>query len=93
MENMIMIASIIFLFAVFIIGANILVVNYQKQKIRGSAEKRGWKIQNISYRLSVGWNSDYGYQKFDVNFMDEKGRIQNYVAKLRGLFSDVDWIS
>jgi hypothetical protein len=39
MRSMILIALIIFLFTVLIIGANILTINYQKQKILKSAEK------------------------------------------------------
>ena len=90
MGMMISISIIILFLAVFIIGANILTIRYQKQKIRGSTEKKGWKIINISYQFSLGDNA-YGYQKYNGNFVDEKGFTQNVTCKLRGLFSGVDW--
>ena len=90
MEMMITISIIILILAIFIVGANTLTIRYQKQKIRGSAEKKGWKIINISYRFSLGDNA-FGYQKYDVDFVNEKGFTQNGTCKLRGLFSGVDW--
>jgi hypothetical protein len=40
MGNVIAIVILLFLLAVFIIGANMLVIYYQKQKIHSSAEKK-----------------------------------------------------
>ena len=85
------IAIIIVLLAFFVIGATMLVIQYQKEKIRQSAEKKGWRIQNISYRLTVGWRNASGIQEFVVRFMDEKGRSQSCTCRMRGPFSDVDW--
>ena len=91
MEIVILIVLVIFLFIIFIIGANILVINYQKQKIRRSAEKKDLRILSISYHYSPGWGKDYGFQKFEVDFIDEQGRNQKGTCRLRGLFSAVNW--
>jgi len=83
---------IIVLLVVFLVGANFLVINLQKRKIRKSAEKKGWKTTNISFRMPAGGNNLSGYQKFNVQFTDERGRKQNRKCRLRGPYSEVEWI-
>jgi hypothetical protein len=92
MESIILIVAIVFLFICFLIGANFLAINYLKQKIHRSAEKKGWRIVNILYHYTPGWDKDYSFQKFEVDFIDEQGRNQKGACRLRGPFSAVDWI-
>ena len=84
---------IVILLLVFVVGANILGRNFQKRKIRRSAEKKGWKDLNISYHSLFGWDNPYGYQNYDVNFVDEQGQRRSARCQLRGPWSDVDWKS
>ncbi len=76
-------------FVVVVVGANILSLNYQKQKIRQSAEKRGWRVLTISYRYKFNLISR---QDFEVDFTDGLGRAQSATCWLIGIFDDVHWI-
>lgn len=80
-----------FLAVVFVVGGNIVTINLQKQKIQVSAEKKGWKALNISFHFLFGWDNPYGYQNYDVDFVDEKGRTRSTKCKLRGPWSGVTW--
>jgi len=93
MGIVIAVVFLFFLVVVFSIGANLFLINLQKQKIRVSAEKKGWQTLNISYHFLFGWDNPYGYQNYDVDLVNEKGQAQSTKCKLRGPWSDVDWKS
>ena len=75
-------------FVVVVVGVNILGINYQKQKIRQSAEKRGWRVGTISYRYKFNL---VRRQDFEVDFTDEQGRAQRATCWLIGILDDVHW--
>ena len=75
-------------FVVVLLGTNFLALNYQKQRIRQSAEKRGWRVLTISYRYKFNL---VRRQDFEVDFTDGQGRAQSATCWLIGIFDDVHW--
>jgi hypothetical protein len=82
---------IFLLFVCIAIALNFAIINYEKQKIRQSAERHGWTVQNIAFSWAIRFGGGRGGpQYFDVDYTDEKGQSQSCTCRT-ALISGVEW--
>lgn len=65
----------------------ILMIDYEKQKIRNSAEANGWIVLKISY--SHQFSTD-GPRRYNVDYKDDEGHAHTRYC-YTSLFGAVDW--